>query len=385
MEAFPILLLPCRLDTRQTQGEALWCRIQCRSTSIYRRDTGHDGSVYRGACRLHRSRHRIRFYEELEDGSKEDGSVSSDGSERQQVDSDSDCFDPDKVNVGQSSSSRTVRATVQCIEQGRLVEKVFQLCIYFLTHTFHNQDELNSPVVHFCGVLGIDWNKRRFRGPGNYTSFLAALLWIARLLLLEYALPKTAYATLDWPGREYYEDFNWRLENIRRSYLLDGGLNPAGYMISLLAYGKYVAQQLGGTGVCIWDEDGGAVQIKNCRITMFGFQSLVKHVIKQAEDILQRDLLFGIGSLQVDLAGMKDNMSETQYGYSLIDNEANHIGGGIRYMLSISRMASPDKTLTIFTQRVQCTLWDLCVGFGEIFKSLVQRVGCQIWLQMGLL
>jgi hypothetical protein len=99
----------------------------------------------------------------------------------------------------------------------RLSEKVFELCVRFLTQVFRQEEEGNSPLIHFCGVLGIDWENLRFREPGRFTPMLAGLIWVSRLLFLEYALPKRPYTTLNWPGREYYDDFGWRLEDIRRN------------------------------------------------------------------------------------------------------------------------------------------------------------------------
>src|ERR1700689_3004501 len=144
----------------------------------------------------------------------------------------------------------------------RLSEKVFELCVRFLTQVFRQEEEGNSPLIHFCGVLGIDWEKLRFREPGRFTPMLAGLIWVGRLLFLEYALPKRPYTTLNWPVREYYDDFEWRLEDIRWRYMLKGSLTPMGSIISLLAYGKYVAKQLGSPGVVTWDVDGVGIGIK---------------------------------------------------------------------------------------------------------------------------
>src|SRR5204863_3312237 len=92
-----------------------------------------------------------------------------------------------------------------------LTEKLFQLCIQFLTQPFPNGDDPQSPLSYFTAVMGIDIVNGRFHGPQNYTSPMAGILWIARLLLLEYALPKREYVTLGWPSRETYEDHGFRL------------------------------------------------------------------------------------------------------------------------------------------------------------------------------
>ena len=77
-----------------------------------------------------------------------------------------------------------------------LAEKLFRLCIEFLTQRFHRGDDPHSPILHFSAVLGLDVKNNGFYTAGNYTPKLAGLLWIGRFLLLEYALPKRGYTTL---------------------------------------------------------------------------------------------------------------------------------------------------------------------------------------------
>jgi len=46
----------------------------------------------------------------------------------------------------------------------------------------------SKPIIHFSGVLGIHPYKLAYRTAYDYTPYLAALLWVGRLLILEYAL-----------------------------------------------------------------------------------------------------------------------------------------------------------------------------------------------------
>ena len=62
-------------------------------------------------------------------------------------------------------------------------------------------------------------------------------------------------------------------------------------------------------------------------------------------DILKKDLLFGAGGINVDLLNLQDVMMERKNGFSLLDIEMNRLGGGLRYMLSLAKRASPEKTL----------------------------------------
>jgi hypothetical protein len=244
------------------------------------------------------------------------------------------------------TGTRTNHQTTPVCLADRLTEKLFELCIKFLTHTFRGgEDESRTPLVHFCGVLGINWKEERFRDPGNYTPLLAGIMWVSRLLLLEYALPSERYSTLDWPSREYYGDHQWRLESVRRDFMLEGCLTPLGYMVGLMAYGKFTTRQLGRCGVITWDEDGEGLQIKDIRVTMAGFKSFVAGVISNAQEIMNKELLFSVGQMNLDLLNIRDIMMEKKNGFSMLEIENNRLGGGLRYMLNLVKSASPERSL----------------------------------------
>lgn len=62
------------------------------------------------------------------------------------------------------------------------------------------------PLVYFLGVLGIQRHTLTYRTAYHYTPFLAGLIWISRLLLLEYALLARPYLTLNWPAAISYRN-----------------------------------------------------------------------------------------------------------------------------------------------------------------------------------
>ena len=51
-------------------------------------------------------------------------------------------------------------------------------------------------IVHFSSVLRIHPHELAFRTAYDYTPYLSALIWIGRLIVLEYALPLREYSTL---------------------------------------------------------------------------------------------------------------------------------------------------------------------------------------------
>jgi hypothetical protein len=167
-----------------------------------------------------------------------------------------------------------------------LAEKLFLFRVKVLTQRFQQDEGARSPLLHFSAVLGIDVKNGRFQEPGNYTPMLAGLIWVGRLLLLEYALPKREYKSLNWPSREVYNDYGLRLEHVRQGHLIEGCYSPTSDIISLMAYGKYVAKQQGKTGLITWDSDSRALQFKGIRITMMSFKEFIYDIIKSAEELM---------------------------------------------------------------------------------------------------
>jgi hypothetical protein len=65
-----------------------------------------------------------------------------------------------------------------------------------------------SAIMHFSSVLGIYPTELCFCTPYDNTLFVSALLWVGRLIILEYALPLALYNYVKvlWSKRTAYAD-----------------------------------------------------------------------------------------------------------------------------------------------------------------------------------
>lgn len=93
------------------------------------------------------------------------------------------------------ASNPTSNPTPNCdvAPSDQLREKIFQLSILFITQRYRGVSvaaENGMHLVHFCGVLGFNRKAGAWRRAGDVTPMLACLLWICRVLLLEYTIPK---------------------------------------------------------------------------------------------------------------------------------------------------------------------------------------------------
>jgi hypothetical protein len=80
-----------------------------------------------------------------------------------------------------------------------ICESLFQLLVMFWTDISSDGKMHRNAIVHFSGVLGINPTELCFKKPYDYTPYLSALIWVGRLIILEYALPLKAYKQLKVP------------------------------------------------------------------------------------------------------------------------------------------------------------------------------------------
>lgn len=103
-----------------------------------------------------------------------------------------------------------------------LDSSVFDLSVLFWTH--EGRAHSKSTIIHFSAVFGIDNHKGCYRLPSIYGKILAALLYCARLLLFEHALPAAEREHIDDPCSCFLLEYS-TLE--RRAFPSPHGLPPA--------------------------------------------------------------------------------------------------------------------------------------------------------------
>jgi len=215
----------------------------------------------------------------------------------------------------------------------RTSETVFQLLVIFWTDLSTDGVLESKAIVHFSGVLGIHPYELAYRTAYDYTPFLSALLWVGRLLILEYALPLRAYTTLDvpWPARAAYADQGKRLcAEIRPTYLQRGSLSPMGYLIERLQHGRAIAKREGPRTNISWSLDGQTLDIAGSRISMHEFRHAIHCLLARLERVT-RELMFDWWP-SVDLGTIKEDLSRLRPGYSFLQEPANQLQSSFKHL-----------------------------------------------------
>ena len=223
-----------------------------------------------------------------------------------------------------------------------LLEQVFKLNYTILTTlspTGHSHR--HCPLVYFIGVLGIHSYNLAYFTAYHFTPTLAGLLWVSRLLLLEYALPLAPYRSLDLPTQAEILDCPSRFQDIRRRFLCRGGSHTASYLIELLAVGRAIARKEGPRTNISWSADGQSLvlfqpeerqwQLGQGSITLLSFREMVKSAICHCHQLTE-EMMFGWQPL-VDLNRVVDNFANRETGYSFLREPTNNLHHSFKELL----------------------------------------------------
>jgi hypothetical protein len=249
--------------------------------------------------------------EEVEDGTEDkiaDESIEDDVIDRAREDEDKEGWISDGSEDQCGSNTDTP-------EVDKLAELAFRLSIFFITEVFTDGQPSSSLLVYYSGVLGCTENGSTFRRPKDYTSHLSALIYVQRLLLLEFALPHRAYEYVGLPRRSQLDQLE-RLNKIRLECMVFGCLTPLGEFLSLRAFGRKLARSDTPSFLVRWSDDGRTLFYDDTSISMEDFRNFGHSLVRHAEALC--DILMFNWLPRVDLNRVRDEMSNTRQGYSFI-------------------------------------------------------------------
>ena len=212
------------------------------------------------------------------------------------------------------------------------IEQLFQLSSLFWLDS--NSTTSINPVqlllVYFLGVLGIQQKTFSFCTAYYYTPFLAGLVWVGQLLLLEYTLPLSPYQSLAWQAASTYPDQLERLQYIRRKYMYQGSVYPIGYLLDTLCFGRAQVFKHGPCTNISWSLNQQSLQLKTQFLKLYNFRSMVWVVIQEAQQAEQA-LLLG-WKPAVNLYAVQDSLVNNQAGWSFLKEPDNQLQYSFQYL-----------------------------------------------------
>jgi hypothetical protein len=185
-----------------------------------------------------------------------------------------------------------------------LEEELLQVSASFWMQRL-DADPFTSPLWHFVGVLGIDGESGQFRPAHLFTYVLAGLVYVGRALLPEWVIPSKE--------RVEMEDLGERFAQVRNTWLCQATYSPMGYVLSLLLYGRKIAQETGSRLMVSWSKQGELMYFMGKPIPMEDIRSMVAEMTTDTEDLLWDSLMFKEGEdvrFTIPLAGIEDDLTQ---------------------------------------------------------------------------
>ncbi|PNP59955.1 hypothetical protein FNYG_14717 [Fusarium nygamai] len=257
--------------------------------------------------------------------SSEQGDSIFEGSEREDS-LDDWAYDMDSRNVRgvspfcrDSSPISMNRTTVESVKE--FLELLFELSLSLTMESFVDGKPDSALLVYFSGILGFSPDCRRFQLAREYCPNLSGLIWVQRLLLLEYALPLYPYPIIGIQQRPQFP--MQRLNEVRQKYMLQGSLSPLAELHNLRNFGQKVAKTESPPFLLRWSDDGKVVSYgSDFSPSMEEFRGLADHFIARAEDLCD-ELMFGFEP-NLDVNKIKDDFTNSQPGFSFVSHPDNN-------------------------------------------------------------
>ncbi|KAF5975168.1 hypothetical protein FBULB1_7524 [Fusarium bulbicola] len=200
------------------------------------------------------------------------------------------------------------------------LELLFELSLSITMESFADGQPGSALLVYFSGILGFSSDCRRFQLAREYCPVLSGLIWVQRLLFLEYALPLHSYPTIGIHQRPQFP--MQRLNEVRQKYMVQGSLSPLAELHNLRNFGQKVAKTEPPPFLLRWSDDGKVVSYgSDFSLSMEEFRGLADHFIAQAENLCD-ELMFGFEP-NLDVNKIKDDFTNSQPGFSFVSHPDN--------------------------------------------------------------
>ncbi|KJZ70333.1 hypothetical protein HIM_10262 [Hirsutella minnesotensis 3608] len=216
----------------------------------------------------------------------------------------------------QAPVSKTVIETAE-----GFLESLFQMNLSLCTEPLTAGRIGSTLILRFGGVLGFSRDYHQFLLARQYCPQLSPLIYTQNLLFLEYALPAHSYSTLNIPQRPHAGQLD-RLNYIRERYMIFGAQSSLAELVNLRNVGRKAARTEPPVFLLRWSDNGDTVYYgEKFSLKIDDFPKLAEHFISNAERLVTK-LMFGM-SLDVDLAKAKDDLANTECGYSFVKHPSN--------------------------------------------------------------
>ena len=207
---------------------------------------------------------------------------------------------------------------------------VFRLILRLITQNTTQLARYEPPVMHYLAVRSIDPETKGFYPSFRYTPYLAHMICIIRLLILESTLSEQGWPEIGIQSRKELgavaEAVADSVQLARKGFLCEGSYSPASSILSQLAYGQKLNRNHSSEANIFWSDDRQTVHLDGKGVAMAKVRTMCQALTAELEELLQ-ELLFNQSVKPVPLPQLVDSMGTAQWfqqtGYSVLDHPDN--------------------------------------------------------------
>jgi superfamily II DNA helicase RecQ len=241
-----------------------------------------------------------------------------------------------------------------------LVSEVMNLSQLVLTQDTSRISLYESPLMHYLAVRGIDLKAKALRTSISYTPVLAGVLWVARLVLLEVAVPQEAWPEIGLKSKAQLPSISWRVRTIREKHLIEGSFSPVSSVLTQLAMGKRYNQVHDRPSNIHWAEDSQTIFYKGMPVALIQVYTMGQALLGELQEILL-DLAFQVDLPQLPLGQLVDSMAWTselrQTAYSFLDHGQNPESLRVGHQFLLAEAKKPGSPWNLLDTRSYEAKW----------------------------
>ena len=225
---------------------------------------------------------------------------------------------------------KDVREAAAVADDNKLDTALMGLILSLLAQETSQLLLYESPVMHYLAIRGVNPQTERFYPAFQYTTYLAHMIWMIRLLMLEAAVSERGWPELGLKSRKEIGAVAGavaeRIHELRRMHLCEGSFSPASSILSQLARGQAINRVQPSEANIYWSDDRQTVFYDGKGVAMAQVRTMCQALTSELEGLLH-ELLFRQSVPAVPLPQLVDSMGTAQRfqqrGYSFIDHPDN--------------------------------------------------------------
>lgn len=309
--------------------------------------------------------------EDEDDEEEEEDSGDEDDQSQEDTWHDGEILDDEQDDEGFHPHSPRDRSTDW---EGQLLESVFHLSTALCMEEFTDGQPHSTTLIYLGGILGFTDDGAGFQRPARYTPTISALIYLQRLLFLEYALPYQPYQHRGRSGPAQSE-YLCTLRQVQARYMCEGSATPLGELTSLLPYGREMLKTEQPSIFFRWSDDDQTVHFAEHSLHLDHYRQFAWSLLDTATDRCNELMFHWAPAISLEQA--RDVISNREPGYSFVQDPRNQMKGLYLQLFHRACAAGPDSLI----QGDQWHLWSVSryLGLHESYLAdlmLVMEIWC---------